>query len=77
MKNVAGYDISRALAGSLGTLGMLLDVSLKVMPRPAIEQTVQFEMSEADAIRRTNEWAGQPLPVSATAWSDGVLWARL
>lgn len=77
MKNVAGYDISRALAGSLGTLGMILDVSLKVVPRPAVEQTVQFEISEADAIARTNDWAGQPLPVSATAWNDGVLSARL
>lgn len=77
MKNVAGYDMSRALAGSLGTLGMILDISLKVVPRPAIEQTVQFEISEADAIRRANEWAGQPLPVSATVWSDGVLSARL
>ncbi len=68
MKNVAGYDVSRALAGSLGTLGMILDVSLKVVPRPASEQTLRFELSEADAIRRTNEWAGQPLPISATAW---------
>ncbi len=77
MKNVAGYDISRALAGSLGTLGLILDVSVKVVPRPASEQTLRFELSEADAIRRTNEWAGQPLPVSATAWHDGALSVRL
>ena len=77
MKNVAGYDVSRALAGSLGTLGMILDVSLKVMPRPALEQTLRFELAEADAIARTNEWAGQPLPISATAWFDGVLSVRL
>lgn len=77
MKNVAGYDVSRALAGSLGTLGMILDVSLKVMPLPAIEQTLRFGLAEADAIRRTNEWAGQPLPISATAWLDGVLSVRL
>ena len=77
MKNVAGYDVSRALAGSLGTLGMILDVSLKVMPRPAMEQTLRFELAEADAIRRTNEWAGQPWPISATAWCGGALTVRL
>ena len=77
MKNVAGYDLSRALAGSLGTLGMILDVSLKVMPLPAAEQTLRFELPEADALRRSNEWAGQPWPISATAWLDGALTVRL
>ena len=77
MKNVAGYDVSRALAGSLGTLGMILDVSLKVTPLPAAEQTLRFELTEDDAIRRTNGWAGQPWPISATAWSDGSLTVRL
>ncbi|MEP6608213.1 MAG: glycolate oxidase subunit GlcE [Burkholderiaceae bacterium] len=77
MKNVAGYDVSRALAGSLGTLGVLLDVSLKVLPRPPLERTLQCESTEADAIRRANEWAGQPLPISATAWFDGALHVRL
>ncbi len=77
MKNVAGYDVSRALAGSLGTLGLILDVSVKVVPRPASEQTLRFELSEADAIRRTNEWAGQPLPISATTWHDSMLSVRL
>jgi len=77
MKNVAGYDVSRALAGSLGTLGMILDVSLKVLPRPPTEQTLRFELPEADAVRRTNEWAGQPWPISATAWFDGALTVRL
>ena len=77
MKNVAGYDVSRALAGSLGTLGLILDVSVKVVPRPASELTLRFDLSEADATRRTNEWAGQPLPISATAWHDGALSVRL
>ncbi len=77
MKNVAGYDVSRALAGSLGTLGMILDVSLKVLPLPAAEQTVRLQIPEADAIRRINEWAGQPWPISATAWVDGALTVRL
>ena len=77
MKNVAGYDVSRALAGSLGTLGMILDVSLKVMPRPASEQTLRFELPEADAIRRSSEWARQPWPISASAWCEGALSIRL
>ena len=77
MKNVAGYDVSRALAGSLGTLGIILNVSLKVVPRPAAEQTLQFALAESEAIQRTNAWAGQPLPVSATAWVDGVLSVRV
>lgn len=77
MKNVAGYDVSRALAGSLGTLGVILDVSLKVLPRPVAEQTLRLEMLEADATCRTNEWNGQPLPISATAWCNGELFVRL
>jgi glycolate oxidase FAD binding subunit len=77
MKNVAGYDVARTLAGSLGTLGVILDVSLKVLPRPVAEQTLRFELAESDAIRRTNEWGGQPLPISGTAWFDGQLYVRL
>ena len=77
MKNVAGYDVSRMLAGSLGTLGLLLDVSLKVLPRPVCEATLRFRMGEIDAIRRLNEWGGMPLPISASAWCDGVLALRL
>ena len=77
MKNVAGYDVSRMLAGSMGTLGLLLEVSLKVLPRPFAEATLRFEMSEIDAIRRLNEWGGLPLPLSGSAWCDGVLVLRL
>ena len=78
MKNVAGYDVSRLLAGSLGTLGLLLEVSVKVLPRAPREATLVFEgVAEVDAIRRLNEWAGQPLPVSASCWHDGVLALRL
>jgi glycolate oxidase FAD binding subunit len=77
MKNVAGYDVSRLLAGSLGTLGLLLEVSVKVLPRPFAETTLRFEMSEEDAIRRLNEWGGQPLPLSASCWHDGALALRL
>lgn len=77
MKNVAGYDVSRLLAGSLGTLGLILEVSFKVLPRPAAEQTLKFELPEAQALEQMNRWAGLPLPVSATAWRGGDLAVRL
>ena len=77
MKNVAGYDVSRLLAGSLGTLGLILEVSLKVLPRPAAELTLTLEIPQAKALENMNRWAGLPLPVSATAWRDGVLAVRL
>ncbi|HRP75769.1 MAG TPA: glycolate oxidase subunit GlcE [Rhodocyclaceae bacterium] len=77
MKNVAGYDVSRLIAGSLGTLGIILEVSLKVLPRPAHEATVRFAFDEAEAIDHLNRWGGQPLPVSASAWHEGVLMLRL
>jgi len=77
MKNVAGYDVSRLLAGSLGTLGVILEVSLKVLPRPAAEQTRRFELAQAQAVTQLNAWAGLPLPISAAAWHAGVLQLRL
>ena len=77
MKNVAGYDVSRLLAGSLGTLGLIMDVSLKVLPLPVCEATLRLELSEIDALRRLNEWGGQPLPISASCWHGGVLTVRL
>ncbi len=77
MKNVAGYDVSRLLAGSMGTLGLILEVSVKVLPRPVTEQTLIFNMSQQDALRQVNEWGGQPLPISATSWHDEVLAVRL
>ena len=77
MKNVAGFDVSRMLAGSLGTLGVILEVSLKILPVPVAEATLLFESTAADAIALMNEWAGKPLPLSATAWHDGKLQVRL
>jgi glycolate oxidase FAD binding subunit len=77
MKNVAGYDVSRLLANSLGTLGLLLQMSVKVLPRPVREATLRFDMSEIDALDQMNTWAGQPLPISATCWHDGALTVRL
>jgi glycolate oxidase FAD binding subunit len=77
MKNVAGYDVARALAGSLGALGVIVEVSLKVLPKPAVETTLRLECDERAALVRMNEWAGQPLPVSATVWTGGLLYVRL
>jgi len=77
MKNVAGYDVSRLVAGSLGTLGLIAEVSLKLTPRPAEETTRRLEAPQARALELMNRWAGQPLPLSATAWHDDELTVRL
>ena len=77
MKNVAGYDVSRLLAGSLGTLGLIAEASFKVLPLPQLEATLRLEMPESGALEAMNRWAGQPLPISATAWHDGELLVRL
>jgi len=77
MKNVAGYDVSRLIAGSLGTLGVVAEVTLKVLPKPVADATLVFACEAAEAIRRLNEWGGQPLPISASFWHDGQLWLRL
>lgn len=77
MKNVAGYDVSRVMTGALGTLGLLLEVSLKVLPGPEQELTLAFEMDEGTAVERLTEWSGHPLPLSATCHHDGRLQVRL
>lgn len=77
MKNVAGYDVSRLMAGSLGTLGLMLEISLKVLPVPAAELTLRFDMNEAEALENMNRWAAQPLSLSASCYHDGKLTLRL
>lgn len=77
MKNVAGYDVPRLMAGSLGTLGLLTEVSLKVLPLPMAGMTLRFAMGEAEALKKLNEWGGKPLPVAASVWHDGALTVRL
>ena len=77
MKNVAGFDVSRLLCGSLGIFGILTDVSIKVLPRPRAEETVRLEMPAPGAIEAFNRWGGRPLPISAAAWHEGVAWVRL
>jgi glycolate oxidase FAD binding subunit len=77
MKNVAGYDVSRLLAGSLGVLGVVCEVSLKVLPLPVASTTLRFELDQAAALKQLNTWGGQPLPLNASAWWDGMLVLRL
>lgn len=77
MKNVAGFDVSRLAAGSLGTLGIILEVSLKCVPLPKTEATYVLELAPDAAIKRMNEWGARPLPVSATCYRDGRLCVRL
>lgn len=77
MKNVAGYDVSRLLAGSLGTLGLLLEISIKVLPLPFEEQTLRFDFDDATALARLNQWGGQPLPLAASMWCGNTLYVRL
>lgn len=77
MKNVAGYDVSRLATGSMGTLGLILEVSLKVLPVPVAGGTLRFTLGEREALAKLNQWAGQPLPVTASAWSADELTVRL
>ncbi len=77
MKNVAGYDVSRLMTGSMGCLGLLLEVSIKVLPKPRSEITLSFEMSQAEALAAINGWSGQPLPISASSWENQRLVLRL
>ncbi len=77
MKNVAGFDVSRALAGSMGQLGLITEVTLKVLPLPASTATLRFEFDQPAALTATNRWGGRPLPIEASAWWDGALLLRL
>lgn len=77
MKNVAGYDVSRLMCGSIGTLGLLLDVSLKVIPKPEAESTVVLECDVQTAIDQMHHWTQQSLPLSASSYTDGKLYIRL
>ncbi len=77
IKNVAGFDVSRLMTGALGTLGVLTEISLKCLPRPKAEATRVLECGGADAIALANEWAGKPLPVTATCFHAGSLRVRL
>jgi glycolate oxidase FAD binding subunit len=81
MKNVAGYDVSRLMVGAWGTLGLLTEVSLKVLPVAPAEATLRFECGQAEALQRLHAWGGQPLPLNASCWVEdagvGLLFVRL
>ena len=77
MKNVAGFDVSRLLCGSMGIFGIITELSIKVLPKPRAEETMRLEMSAQQAVEAFNRWGGQPLPISAAAWHEGAAWVRL
>ena len=77
MKNVAGYDVSRLMVGAYGTLGLILDISFKVLPKPPLDLTLIYECDQAEAISRMNQWAGRALPISATCHINQHLYVRL
>ncbi|HED12364.1 MAG TPA: glycolate oxidase subunit GlcE [Gammaproteobacteria bacterium] len=77
IKNVAGYDISRLLTGSLGTLALLLEVSLKVLPLPEAETTISMSCDSTTALQHMLTWSRQALPITATAWYRDQLYCRL
>ena len=77
MKNVAGFDVSRLLCGSLGILGLITQVSIKVVPEPRAELTLQLDHDASSALACFNRLRALPLPLSATAWHGGAAYIRL
>lgn len=77
MKNVAGYDIARLMAGAMGTLGVLLEVSLKVLPQPAADRTLVLEMDRERALHKMRELAAMPVPLAGACHLQGRLHLRL
>ena len=81
IKNVAGYDVSRLMVGAWGTLGLIAEVSLKVLPVAPAEATLRFGCDQAQALRHLHTWGAQPLPLNASCWLEdagvGTLYLRL
>ena len=77
MKNVAGFDVSRLITGSMGTLGVITEAAFKCLPLPKAQLTRVFEMDAQSAIVAMNRWYADANPVTATAWVDGKLYVRL
>jgi glycolate oxidase FAD binding subunit len=76
-KNVAGYDVSRLIVGSLGILGIVCEVSIKVLPVAAAAETLYFDCAQSEALQKLNAWRSKPLPINASAWHDDRLYLRL
>ncbi len=77
MKNVAGYDVSRLQAGAMGSLGVITEISFKVLPKPAATQTLALDIDANNAIQIMNKLAAQAKPITAACWIDGHLYLRL
>lgn len=77
MKNVAGYDVSRLMCGALGTLGVIMSVSLRLLPKPESEQTIVLSVNCDTAIDKLNQWANTPMPISASFYDGSELFIRL
>lgn len=78
IKNVAGFDLFRPMAGSMGTIGLLLDISLRVIPQPEYQKTLLHqEERESSALEKMNSWAVQCPSVSAAAWDGHNIRIRL
>jgi glycolate oxidase FAD binding subunit len=77
MKNVAGYDVSRLMAGAMGTLGVIIEVSLKVLPLPKREVTLVLECGDIKSLENMHRWARSPLPITATCYDGDRLFVRL
>ncbi|WP_017941290.1 MULTISPECIES: glycolate oxidase subunit GlcE [unclassified Thioalkalivibrio] len=77
MKNVAGFDVSRLMAGSLGSLGLLLEISFKLLPAPAYQAWLRREATATAFIEQARDWGRTALPFSGLAWADGVSHIRL
>ncbi|MBV8122812.1 MAG: glycolate oxidase subunit GlcE [Paucibacter sp.] len=77
IKNVAGFDVSRLMTGSMGTLGVILEANLKVVPRPPVDIVLALECGQAEGIRRANQASASAIPLAGAAWEAGVLRLRL
>ena len=77
MKNVAGYDVSRLQAGALGTLGVMTEISIKVLPQPEQSATLVYELDASDALTLMNQRCAEPRPLTGAFWVDGKLYLRL
>lgn len=76
IKNVAGYDVSRLMVGALGTLGLLLEISLKVMPMPEAEITCCIELPRVDAQKKMAALMSRSLPLSGLSFDGRLLFVR-